>query len=199
VILRKTRPLEYGVWAAMCRRCEAQHPAHRAYYDRGIRVCEEWLGRGGFQRFIEHIGWRPTSDLTLDRIDNDRGYEPGNVRWASRVVQANNTRWNLVLEYQGRRNTLAEWSRAVGLSSHLINGRLRNGWTVEAALETPSQTVAPEIESAVTDLLRAGVALKSIATQCGVSWPTITRIRKAANLPVPRRTWVKHRGLNPVP
>jgi len=52
----------------------------------------EWLGEGGFERFLAHIGTRPGPDLSIDRIDNSKGYWPGNVRWADKQTQANNRR-----------------------------------------------------------------------------------------------------------
>jgi len=82
---------EHKIWKDMIKRCENQN--NRAYVDyggRGITVCPEW--RLSFQAFYEHIGPRPAPDLSVDRIDNDRGYEPGNVRWATRKEQANNKR-----------------------------------------------------------------------------------------------------------
>lgn len=62
------------------------------YGGRGITVHPDWCGKGGFDRFLAHIGPKPHPDLTLDRIDNDKGYEPGNVRWTTRQVQFRNRR-----------------------------------------------------------------------------------------------------------
>lgn len=82
---------EHYTWAAMISRCtNPSHPAFKNYGGRGISVCDEW--RRDFSAFIEHIGPRPSNDHSLDRIDNERGYEPGNVRWATRGEQAKNRR-----------------------------------------------------------------------------------------------------------
>lgn len=82
---------EYELWKGMRQRCE--NPNHRSYHNyggRGISVCTAW--REDFLAFYDHIGPRPRPDLTVERIDNDRGYEPGNVCWATRKEQRANQR-----------------------------------------------------------------------------------------------------------
>lgn len=82
---------EYQAWHSMKVRCaNKNHPAYRLYGGRGITVCKKW--RDSFPTFLADVGPKPSSELTLDRIDNNSGYRPGNVRWASWTVQVNNRR-----------------------------------------------------------------------------------------------------------
>jgi hypothetical protein len=80
---------EYKIWQGMIARCHrSTSKAWRYYGGRGIRVCDEW--RRDFQAFLKHVGPRPSLDRSIDRINNDGNYEPGNVRWATRHQQATN-------------------------------------------------------------------------------------------------------------
>lgn len=87
----KQRTPEYKTWCLMKDRCH--NPRFLRYADwggRGIKVCEEWLH--DFVAFLDHVGPKPSSKHSIDRIDNDRGYEPGNVRWATALEQRYNRR-----------------------------------------------------------------------------------------------------------
>lgn len=84
---------EYKALANARTRCKPGNKNHLDYFDRGITVSPEWDCAGGFVAFLAHIGLRPSNEHSLDRIDNDRGYWPGNVRWATKTEQMQNTRW----------------------------------------------------------------------------------------------------------
>lgn len=103
----KARP-EYTTWRNMLRRCYDKNATHyEDYGGRGIRVCRRW--QRNFRAFFEHVGPRPSAAHSLDRIDNSKGYEPGNVRWATRREQANNRRprkaWTLIGTRQRKRRS----------------------------------------------------------------------------------------------
>lgn len=89
-----------------------------------------------FEAFYCDVGPCPGPEYTLDRIDNDRNYEPGNVRWATRAEQQRNKRTNRMLTFNGETRCLEEWARMTGLGTTL-RMRLRRGWGIERALSTP--------------------------------------------------------------
>ena len=130
------RPL-YRVWAAMKSRCANPNVASFGRYGgRGISVCEEWLEYARFQVWADTNGYR--SGLTLDRIDNDGNYEPGNCQWVSRSRQANNRTSSRLVAYRGEIKSIADWSRTTGLAAGVIWKRLNRGWSAERALTTLS-------------------------------------------------------------
>lgn len=130
----------YAVWNSMIGRCNRKNStAFRDYGGRGISVCEEWMCFPAFHEWAIKSGYR--EGLSLDRIDVNGNYEPGNCRWASRVVQANNTRKNVFLECFGQSHTASEWSRIYGIKYATLLKRVRKGWSVEDALTTPIRGV----------------------------------------------------------
>jgi hypothetical protein len=102
------------VWDAMRQRCNnPNHFAYERYGGRGIIVCQEWSD--SFERFIEDMGLAPEG-MTLDRIDNSKGYFKENCRWTSRKVQARNRRSNVYANYKGKRMILADIAEAANVS-----------------------------------------------------------------------------------
>lgn len=122
----------YSSWAAMIDRCtNPNNPQYHNYGERGIAVYQEWLE--SFDAFIQHIGPIPQDGqrYTLDRIDNTKNYEPGNVRWADSITQANNKRNNVKLTAFGETLTLPQWSRRTGIPIRTMRNRLLAKWDHE--------------------------------------------------------------------
>jgi hypothetical protein len=131
------RSPEYEAWQNMCQRCtNEKFRQQKDYSGRGIKVFPDWLGPGGFALFLKEVGRRPSSEYTLDRKDNDRGYEPGNVRWATRVEQNNNTSKNVFLTVRNEKKTIAQWCAVTGLKHSTLRARLQAGWSSEQAVLT---------------------------------------------------------------
>lgn len=129
-----SKSTEYQIWRGMLGRCYLKcSPSYRNYGGRGITVCDRW--RNSFEAFIEDVGDRPSPVHQLDRWpDNDGNYEPGNVRWATKIQNCRNTRINLWLTIGGVTKTLAEWSEVSGLDNATITGRIRRGWANSSLL-----------------------------------------------------------------
>lgn len=124
---------EYSVWRGMVTRCHYERDAKYGYYGgRGIRVCERW--RTDFGAFYFDVGQRPSPAYSLDRLDSNGHYEPGNVRWATKGEQSRNMRSNVRLEWRGERRTASEWADQIGIGRSTLHGRLQRGWSVERAL-----------------------------------------------------------------
>jgi hypothetical protein len=132
--MSKTRT--YRIWAGIKTRCLNQNdPNYPRYGSRGITVCDEW--RQSFESFRDYVSRLPNfdnEDYSLDRINNDGNYEPGNVRWATDKEQCRNMRVNHLVTYNGKTQCVADWADEIGLKSEMIFNRLKLGWTIERAL-----------------------------------------------------------------
>jgi hypothetical protein len=128
----KSKTGAYASWYAMLTRCTNPKHPHYNHYSR-LGVCKRWLS---FENFSEDMGERPKGK-TLDRIDGEKGYSKKNCRWASQIEQVNNTNSNVILEFNGVKDTMANWSRNVGINYSTIKERLKRGWDVERALTSP--------------------------------------------------------------
>lgn len=129
---------EFNIWSMMKNRCTNSNcNRHQFYKDKGVVVCDRWLGKDGFIHFIEDMGLRPGPNYSIDRIDNDGIYSPENCRWATKKEQANNQSRNLILEYNGKSTTLALWCDELGLNYKRTWKRLKDGWSIERAFTEP--------------------------------------------------------------
>lgn len=127
---------EYRAWQTMRLRCH--NPANRAFKDygaRGITVCDRW--RDDFPAFLADVGSKPSPKHEIDRIDNDRAYEPGNVRWVLRRENCRNRRSSYWVTFHGERRLLIEVCEQLGVDVIPVRKRLEAGWDAERALTTP--------------------------------------------------------------
>lgn len=108
------------------------------YINRGIGLCEEWQGKYGFINFYE---WSMkngyANNLSIDRIDNDKGYSPDNCRWTNQHVQNCNRRNTLKATIGNKTKAIADWCIEYGVDYDLVYGRIRKGWNPERAITTP--------------------------------------------------------------
>lgn len=127
---------EYRAWQTMRQRCH--NPAHAAfprYGGRGIQVCERWLH--SLANFIADVGRKPSPRHELDRIDNDRGYAPGNCRWCTRSENDRNRRSTVWVTFDGQRRRFADLVDEFGVPSDTARWRISHGMSVEQAFRTP--------------------------------------------------------------
>jgi hypothetical protein len=130
------RPAEYRTWISMRRRCrDKNHKSYRHYGGRGIEVCARW---SSFESFIKDMGPRPSDKHTIDRIDNDKGYFPGNCRWATQKQQVRNRRQNRQFCFQGVPMNFSEVAKAIGISRRTLHNRLTR-MSVAEALAMPKK------------------------------------------------------------
>lgn len=126
------KSLAYRSWDMMKQRCtNPSDPAYHNYGGRGISVCGRWMD---FEPFLEDMGERPSPEHSIDRIDTNGNYEPGNCRWATRKEQNRNRRDNVLLTLGDETLCISEWSDRTGIDACSIRGRIRLGWSVEDAL-----------------------------------------------------------------
>lgn len=126
----------FNAWRAMKRRCQANNKqCYKDYRGRGITVCEEWEHDfNAFKEWSLSNGYENKPKISLDRIDNDKGYSPDNCRWTTPKVQSRNRRTTVFLDYNGERHCLAEWAEKLGISQKTIGYRYRAGWSTEEIL-----------------------------------------------------------------
>jgi hypothetical protein len=126
----------YETWIHMKNRCK--NPNNKNYHNyggRGISVCDEW--DRSFEVFLKDMGERPDG-LTLERINNNKDYEPGNCKWITQKEQTRNTRKNRQITFNGEIKTLPVWADELGFKPHVIYSRLfALNWSVADSLTRP--------------------------------------------------------------
>lgn len=205
-------------YRGMLARC--YNPKERCYHNyggRGITICDEWLngkdGKSGFECFYEwSINNGYQENLSIDRINNDLGYSPSNCQYTDLKTQANNTRQNINITYQGKTQTLIQWCEELDLKYSAIRSRITDyGWTPEEAFTRPLKedpTLYPYKGKEYT--------LPQLAKMCGIQPKSLKRrieehgmtIEEAVETPSnidyfeingifkPFKTWCKETGVN---
>jgi len=131
----------YSIWHGIKGRClNETDKDYRKYGGRGIKVCKEWI-----DDFMNFYNWSMANgyrdDLTIDRVDNDGNYEPDNCRWITNKEQSRNRRSNTIYTYKGEGKPLSELCEICGVDYQLIHHRLKRGWSIEKAIETPRRKI----------------------------------------------------------
>lgn len=131
----KTNTRLYKIYYGMRRRCyNVNYPYYKDYGGRGITMCDEW-----FNNFMNFHNWAIDNgyddNLTIDRIDNNKGYSPNNCRWTTSKQQNRNRRTAKLITYKGETKPLAEWCEILNLNYWTIKSRLYRGWDIEKAIE----------------------------------------------------------------
>lgn len=128
----KTGTRLHNIYRSMLRRCHNKND--KDYGGRGIAVCSEW--KDDFMSFYDWaINNGYEEGLSIDRIDNNKGYGPSNCRWATRKQQNRNTRQNKFYTINGETHCLSEWCEIYNIAYKKVYSRLRRNWTIERALE----------------------------------------------------------------
>lgn len=122
----------YRSWRSMKDRCLSHTHKSNKYY-KNVSICDQWLS---FVGFFSDMGERPEG-MTLDRVDNSKGYNKGNCRWASPKQQANNRRNSALLTFASRTQTVQLWADETGISRDTLAWRLKAGWAINDALSKP--------------------------------------------------------------
>lgn len=166
----KTR--EYKIWKGMKKRCynEAEK-AFPSYGGRGICVCDRWLD--SFPNFIDDMGRAPSNIHSIDRIDNNGNYEPGNCRWATPTVQACNTRKSARVQVAGALVSMPQAAHDAGMDPRLVRSRMqKHGWSADDALGLEPR---PTRWKERINFRGESLTIAEIAKQIGLPWRVLHR------------------------
>ena len=124
----------YRIWMGMRQRCNNPNSVkYPIYGGRGIKVCDDWnQSYPSFKEWALSHGY--AEGLTIDRIDNDKGYSPDNCRWISNKEQCNHKRNNVRITYNGETKGVPEWAKELSINARTVYERKRYGWSDEECL-----------------------------------------------------------------
>lgn len=132
---RMSKSSEYKSWESMKARCNNPKSTKYSHYGaRGIKICDRW--NSSFENFLEDMGSKPTCKHSIDRIDPEGNYEPGNCRWSTNKEQSLNKRNTVKITYQGETLTFADWSIRTGISESKLRDRYYRKLPIEKIFST---------------------------------------------------------------
>ena len=135
---------EYNIWNHIISRCtKPSYASYKNYGARGIDVCERWLK---FENFLADMGKKPEG-MSIDRIDNNKGYSPENCRWATHTEQTRNQRSNFLITINGETKCLAEWCEISGVNYSAARGRIKRGMPPEIAVTIKGRVTKQDKEA----------------------------------------------------
>lgn len=142
---------EYSVWAGMLQRCyNTNDVSYKRYGAMGITICPEW--KRSFETFFADMGARPSSKHQIDRIDNAKGYQPGNCRWATHIEQSRNRSVVKVYSFKGIEGNLPELAEKFNIPYDTLRRRIDDGWTIERSLTQPVRRLLGRAEFSPSSL-----------------------------------------------
>lgn len=166
--------VEYNTWIHIRDRCQNPNCKAYPYYGgRGIKVCERW--DASFEAFLSDMGERPSAKHSIERIEVDGDYEPGNCRWATKLEQARNKRSNCLVECNGEMvpmSVAAEFNR---IPYKTVASRLSKGWSRERAVSEPVSQARLASQFRAERLIdvskRTGIPVKTLSWRLHRGWP----------------------------
>lgn len=170
----------YGIWKGIKRRCGLIGPgksrAAEHYQARGIELYPDWVN--DFQAFANYVGKPPDDEHTLDRIDNNMGYVPGNLRWANKKEQSNNRSDNIVIEMNGERRTLQGWCDYLGADRVLVASRWQNLFSPE---KQTKNRPCKQLSLCGSEVIAEYEGVKAAAAATGIKQGTIAKCLSGGN------------------
>lgn len=172
---------EYKSWKAMKERMSPNHKDAKHYYLKGVTLCDRW--KNDFMAFYEDMGPKPTPKHTIDRIDNDKGYEPSNCRWASKSEQGRNKRHNITVEINGEKVYLKDYAKVIGVDYATLGERFRKGKRGDELFAPPDpKKQRPKQPLQTVQIDGKTMSFKEAALYKGINIATV-RSRKSKGLP----------------
>ncbi len=168
----------YKIWSYMKDRClNPNNQRFVSYGGRGITVCDRWLS---FENFLADMGERPEG-MSIDRIDNNKGYSLENCRWATNKQQQRNKANNKYITHAGETKSLADWADHYGIKYQRLNQRMFSGWDFEDAINLELK-INPKIDNRVRATNKTGCTGVSFSKSMGKYWARLTHNKKLISI-----------------